>query len=233
MTKPFVLSVVIPVYQAAAVLHRLAEELHRHVPVAPGKWEAICVDDGSTDGSWEVLYALSENYPAIVPIRHPANLGQHKAIATGLARAQGEWVVVMDCDLGDNPAALPALYQKAREGHLVVRAVHPPAGKWHHQLTSRIFHRVFTLFTGIAYPAHIGNFGIYHHSAIRQMMQQPDPLGIFTIQVARANLPLTDLPVVQGKPSHPSSYSLKRRCQLAFRMVKAYRKPFIRSKTPS
>src|SRR5207237_9489251 len=80
----------------------------------------VLVDDGSPDGSWQVLRELTTIDSRVCAIRLSRNFGQHAAITAGLAASRGRWVVVMDCDLQDLPEEIPRLYAKALEGYDVV-----------------------------------------------------------------------------------------------------------------
>lgn len=94
------LSVVIPVYNERATLKQLAEKVFE-VPLAI---ELICVDDGSTDGSVEILSQLNRDYPQIKILRQPKNMGKGAALRRGIQAATGDYVVVQDADLEYDPS---------------------------------------------------------------------------------------------------------------------------------
>jgi dolichol-phosphate mannosyltransferase len=79
-------------------------------------FEIIFVDDRSPDNAWEEIELLQTLYPSVVGVRLSRNFGQHIAITAGLQTAQGEYVVVMDCDLQDSPELIPTMYAKLHEG---------------------------------------------------------------------------------------------------------------------
>jgi glycosyltransferase involved in cell wall biosynthesis len=103
------LSVIIPVYNEAATVHRIIEK----VLAVPVDKEVIAVDDGSTDGSAEELRRLASLHPEITVVLRPENRGKGAAVRAGLARATGDVVIIQDADLeydpGDYPALLAAL----------------------------------------------------------------------------------------------------------------------------
>ena len=72
----------------------------------------ICVDDGSTDGSYEVLCDLVSHYPELSPVQLRRNFGQTAAMQAGLDLAQGEYVTFLDADLQNDPADIPRLLEK-------------------------------------------------------------------------------------------------------------------------
>lgn len=116
------LSLVIPVYNEVESL----EELHRTIHIALASsaiqpWEVVYVDDGSTDGSAELLQQIASQdheYTRVVMLRR--NFGQTAAIAAGIDHAAGEIIVLMDADLQNDPADIPLLLEKINQGFDVV-----------------------------------------------------------------------------------------------------------------
>src|SRR2546421_1665007 len=117
------LSVVVPVYGCRACLVSLYERLTAAVGSLTDSYELLFVDDGTGDGSWDVLAGLAAADPAVRALRLSRNFGQDAAITAGLSRCAGRWTVVMDCDLQEPPEAIPELYTRAQEGYEVVRTI--------------------------------------------------------------------------------------------------------------
>ena len=108
MSRPDI-SVVVPLYNEAESLPELVAWIDR---VAEGhglSYEAILVDDGSSDASWEEVERLKTRYPALRGIRFARNYGKSAALYCGFAAAAGEVVVTMDADLQDSPDEIPEL----------------------------------------------------------------------------------------------------------------------------
>lgn len=99
------LSILIPVYNEAATVAATIRRVR--AAALPVPREIIVVDDGSTDGTWEILESLQESDLKLV--RHPRNLGKGHALRTALEHARGNFVVVQDADLEYDPNDLPAL----------------------------------------------------------------------------------------------------------------------------
>ncbi|MBN1419785.1 MAG: glycosyltransferase [Planctomycetes bacterium] len=110
------LSVVIPALDEAPSLAALCDELAALDRVA-GPTEWIIVDDGSTDGTAEVLRDLADRHPNLRVVRLRRTFGKAAALAAGFARAGGEWIATLDADLQDDPAEIPRLIDLlARDG---------------------------------------------------------------------------------------------------------------------
>ena len=105
------LSIIIPLYNEAQSLPDLKAWIER--ALKDFTYELIFVDDGSTDGSWEVIRGLSG--PGVRGIRFRRNYGKSAALFEGFAAAQGEIVVTMDADLQDSPEEIPEMVRMIRE----------------------------------------------------------------------------------------------------------------------
>lgn len=106
------ISIVIPVYQAEHILTELFKRIHEVMKGVTKHYEIICVEDGSRDKSWDVLKQSALHDPRIKALRFTRNFGQHNALNAGLKYAGGDYVIVMDCDLQDDPKDIPTLIGK-------------------------------------------------------------------------------------------------------------------------
>jgi len=106
------LSVVMPVYNEQATLRRVVERV-----LAVGlEIELICVDDGSTDGSGEILAELKSQYPAVHVFLQPHNMGKGAALRRGIQDATGDYVIIQDADLEYDPSDYPLLLAPLERG---------------------------------------------------------------------------------------------------------------------
>ena len=110
------LSLVIPVYNEVENLGPLLGEISAALDGQDIDYEAIFIDDGSSDGSFELLESLRENDDHIVIIRFRRNYGQTAAFAAGFDYARGRYVVTMDADRQNDPADIPKLIARIDEG---------------------------------------------------------------------------------------------------------------------
>lgn len=106
------LSVIIPVYNERATLRQVVER----VLAVPLTLEVLCVDDGSQDGSREILAGLQKQYPQVQVFLQPRNLGKGAALRRGIQEATGNFVVIQDADLEYDPSDYPILLDPLIQG---------------------------------------------------------------------------------------------------------------------
>ncbi len=133
------ISVVVPVFNSAASLGELVSRLEPLLEGLTNEFELLLVNDGSADGSWEVLQELARAHNWVRPIDLMRNYGQHNALLCGIRAARGEVVVTMDDDLQNPPEEIPRLLAKLNEGYDVVYGTpsQPQHGFWRN-LASRV-----------------------------------------------------------------------------------------------
>jgi dolichol-phosphate mannosyltransferase len=132
------LSVVIPAYNEAENVDPLVGRLQSALAGWREDWEAIFVDDGSTDSTLELLRQAQQRVPQIRIARIRRNLGQTAAIAAGFRLAQGSVIVTLDADLQNDPAEIPRLVEMLKDWDCVCGVrVHRQDGRWK-RISSRI-----------------------------------------------------------------------------------------------
>jgi polyisoprenyl-phosphate glycosyltransferase len=155
------LSAVIPVYKARDCLAELYRRLVLALePITPD-FELVLVEDGGADGSWEEIATLAGRDPRVKGVKLSRNFGQHYAITAGLDHASGDWVVVMDCDLQDQPEEIGKLYRKAQEGYDLVFARRQERNdSIYRKLSSSLFSLLYNYLGDIKVDNSIANFSI-------------------------------------------------------------------------
>jgi len=140
-----VISVVVPVHEEERTVALLFDELQAALDPLGQPWEAVFVDDGSTDGSFAALTRLHNLHDNVRVVRLRRNFGKAAALAAGFANAEGEVVVTIDADLQDDPAEIPRLLAKLDEGFDLVSG-----WKAHRRdpITRRALSRIFNWVTG-------------------------------------------------------------------------------------
>ena len=144
------LSVIVPVYREAASLEALCDRMHAALLGAGFDFELLAVCDASPDDSWARLCDLARSRPWLTGIRLPRNVGQHRAIFTGMQLARGSRLAVLDADLQDPPELLPSMLARLDQlGVDAVLARHP--GRYQSALrmmSSRLFKRLRAWLSG-------------------------------------------------------------------------------------
>jgi glycosyltransferase involved in cell wall biosynthesis len=145
-----VISVVVPVHNEERSVGLLYEELQASLDPLDEPWEAVFVDDGSTDGSFGALTRLHAAAPNVRVVRLRRNFGKSAALAAGFAVAEGDTVVTIDGDLQDDPAEIPRLLAKLDEGFDLVSGWKTKRrDPWRRRLLSRIFNAVTSRVSGL------------------------------------------------------------------------------------
>ncbi|MFO7949988.1 MAG: glycosyltransferase family 2 protein [Candidatus Fermentibacteraceae bacterium] len=161
-------TVVVPAYNEARSLPELLAETGEALEGIP--WEAVVVDDGSTDSTWNVLLDLKGEYP-LTALRLGRNQGKAAALAAGFSRARGRYVATLDADLQDDPAEIPAMIELMEEQGLDLvsgwkRKRHDPVTK---TLPSKLFNLTVRLTTGIRLHDFNCGLKVYRRAAAKSL----------------------------------------------------------------
>jgi glycosyltransferase involved in cell wall biosynthesis len=145
-----VISVVVPVYNEERSVALLYDELRSALDQLGTAWEAIFVDDGSTDGTFAALTRLHNTADNVRVVRLRRNFGKAAALRAGFDQAHGETVVTIDGDLQDDPAEIPRLLAKLDEGFDLVSGWKTRRrDRFSRRVLSKIFNRVTGAFSGV------------------------------------------------------------------------------------
>lgn len=216
--KKVVLSIVSPVYMAVNIIPELVRQIEINVKSITDDYEIILVDDSSPDNSWAVISQMCTQNKKIKGLSLSRNFGQHYAITAGLSYSQGDWVVVMDCDLQDQPDEIPNLYAKAQEGYDIVFAQRiDRKDTFFKKLSSTLFHTFYVFICGsIEADKSIANFGIYSKRVIKEYNKMPEVYRSFGSLVNYLGFKKTKLPVRHASRAEGySSYSLVKLLRLS------------------
>ena len=215
------ISIVSPVYRAEKILPVLVSEINLVMERIGEDYEIILVDDRSPDNSWEVMKVLSSQNSKIKSIRLSRNFGQHSAIFAGLTKTKGDWVVVMDCDMQDQPKEIAKLYKKALEGYdIVLGQRENRKDKFLKKLTSKLFYKVFNYLSGANFDNNVANFGIYHQKTIKSILDMGDYVKFFSLFINWIGFKSVSIPIEHGEREEgKSTYSVGRLFKQAFNVI--------------
>jgi dolichol-phosphate mannosyltransferase len=161
-------SVIAPIYNEKENL----SELHRRISDVMEKtrkpWELILVDDGSTDGSTDMIHELAQKDKHVRPVIFARNFGHQIAITAGWDYARGDAVVVIDADLQDPPELILEMAEKWREGYEVVYAVRAEreGESWFKLWTASLFYRLIFRITDVKIPLDTGDFRLMDRKVV-------------------------------------------------------------------
>ncbi|HTM32253.1 MAG TPA: glycosyltransferase family 2 protein [Vicinamibacterales bacterium] len=218
------LAVVIPVYQAEQTLDALVAELVPALSAVTADYEIWMVEDGSTDASWAGVGRLAAANPRVRGLRLIRNFGEHVALTAGLDRVNADYVVIMACDLQDDPAAIARMIDEARRGAdlvLVRRLKRQDA--WLKRQLARAFYAVISLLFHIDYDYRVGNFrlltrrGVEYFRLHRERMRNVNAI-MALMGLRTAFVDVTHRPRRHGR----STYTLARSARMAASVIVGY-----------
>jgi polyisoprenyl-phosphate glycosyltransferase len=218
------LSIVSPVYRCAGCLEDLVERISASLAGYGQSFEIILVDDGSPDDAWARIRELAERHPAVRGIRLSRNFGQHYAIAAGIEHADGDRVVVMDCDLQDPPEEIPKLLALSDQGYDAVFARRlSRQDSAFKRFTSWAFYRLLTYLTDVEQDHTTANFGVFTRKAIATVNRMPEFDRCFPLMVKWTGFRMATVDVVHAeRKDGRSSYDLRRMLRLALNIILSY-----------
>jgi glycosyltransferase involved in cell wall biosynthesis len=164
------LSVVIPTFNERDSLEHLHEEIAAVAREHELALQIIFVDDGSTDGSWEVIRALAESRSGVEGIRFRRNFGKAAALAAGIGAAQGRSLLTLDADLQDDPAEIPRFLKALDDGLDVVSGwKQHRQDPWHKVLPSKVFNFLVNWMMGLHLHDHNCGMKLYRAELFREI----------------------------------------------------------------
>lgn len=215
------ISVVIPVYGCRGALPQLYERLTNTLTSITDDYEIILVNDACPQNSWEDIALLCEQDYKVKGINLSRNFGQIKAITAGLDYSQGEYVVVMDCDLQDRPEGIIDLYNKVQEGYDVVFARRKNRkDNFITQFFSRAFYKFYNYFSDGNYDASICNFNISRRIVIDNYCRMREQNRAFTIFLKWLGFHSVVIDIEHDKRAEgKSSYNIKKKVKMAVSFI--------------
>ncbi|SEI02454.1 dolichol-phosphate mannosyltransferase [Halobacillus karajensis] len=211
------ISVVVPVYGCRTCLDELCSRITRTIESIPSDYEILLINDHSPDQAWDKIQKICEENPQVRGFDLSRNFGQHHAITAGLDHTKGDWVVVMDCDLQDQPEEIKRLYEKAQEGYEVVfGAREVRKDRVFKRLSSKLFYKVYDYLTDRTSDYTIANFSICSSGVIESFRDMREQNRLFPLFIKWMGYKSTTIPVEHASRSEgKSSYNLKKMISLA------------------
>jgi polyisoprenyl-phosphate glycosyltransferase len=172
MSNP-VISIIAPIFNESGNILELHRRVTQTMDATGDQWELLFVDDGSTDGSTDMIRHLAQDDPHVRPVIFARNFGHQIAVTAGMDYSRGEAVVIIDSDLQDPPEVIPDLISKWREGFEVVYAVRAEreGETWFKLFTAKLFYRLIYKITDVDIPLDTGDFRLLDRKVVNVLNQ--------------------------------------------------------------
>lgn len=166
-------SIVAPIFNERENISELHRRITEVMDSTNEPWELILVDDGSTDGSTEMIREIAQQDKRVRPIIFARNFGHQIAITAGWDYARGDAVVIIDADLQDPPELILEMAKKWREGNEVVFAVRAEreGESWFKLWTASLFYRIIYRITDVKIPLDTGDFRLMDRKVVDVLKQ--------------------------------------------------------------
>jgi dolichol-phosphate mannosyltransferase len=173
--KPLV-SVVVPCFNEAEGIEACYTRLSGVLGRLGEPYEIVFVDDGSTDGTGDLLLELEAGDSHVVVLRLSRNFGHQAAVSAGLEAVTGDATVIIDADLQDPPELIPEMLGLWRQGYQVVYGIRQTrAGETRFKLlTARLFYVVINRLSDVPIPLDTGDFRLLDHTAVEALCRMPE-----------------------------------------------------------
>jgi dolichol-phosphate mannosyltransferase len=166
-------SIIAPIYNELENIPELYRRVSEVMNSTNEPWELILVDDGSTDGSSEVIRNLAKEDVCVRSVIFARTFGHQIAITAGWDYARGDAVVIIDADLQDPPELILEMAKKWKEGYEVVYAVRKEreGESWFKLFTASLFYRLIYRITDVKIPLDTGDFRLMDRKVVDVLKQ--------------------------------------------------------------
>ena len=216
-------SVILPIYNEAAVVRELHSRLTKVLQELGKTYELVFVDDGSRDDSFAKLQELYKADPHVRVLQFSRNFGHHIAMTAGMDAVRGEVIVMMDSDLQDQPEEIPAMFAKLEEGFDVVYGIRMNK---QHSLVKRVNSALFVWVMRRVvrgFEPNSGIFRIVRRRVIDAVKQCRETNRLIIGLLSWAGFRQTGIPVQHGKRfAGETKYTLRKQVRLAVTSILAF-----------
>ena len=215
--RPLALSVVVPCFNEQATLPALHRRVSDACRACVGQsYELVLVNDGSGDGTWDLLTGLAGSDSHVVAVNLSRNYGHQLALSAGLQLSRGERIFILDCDLQDPPELLGRMMARMDEGCDVIygQRIRREGETAFKKASAHIFYRLLRRLTDVDIPADTGDFRLMSRRAVDQLNAMPEQhrfiRGMVSwIGLRQEALPYERAPRFAGETKYPLSKMIR------------------------
>jgi dolichol-phosphate mannosyltransferase len=221
VSKKVNLSIVIPIYGCKTNIIELYIRLEKVLNKISPSFEIIFINDASPDGSWEIIVDIAQRDKRLIGINLSRNFGQHYAIKAGLDNCNGDYIIVMDCDLQDRPEEIEKFYNKAIEGYDVVLGMRKGRkDNFFKRNTSKLFFIAYNYLTEVKIEPGIGNFALYSRKVINEYNKIRERNQALILFAGWLGFNSTTIEIEHSERKHgKSSYNINKLLNLAINNI--------------
>lgn len=220
MDTPPTLSVVVPMFNEEAAIPALVARLRPVLDRHALRYEVVAVDDGSVDGTAQLLAQETRRWRQLRVVRLRRNSGHQAALTAGLQLARGDWVVSIDADLQDPPETIVDMLRVARErGVDVVYGVRADRSTdtLFKRCTADVYYRLMRRLVGADVPAHAGDFRLLSREVVEVLRRLPERAPVYRLLVPSLGFPGAEVRYVrEQRVAGRTKYPLRRMAALAW-----------------
>ena len=168
--KP-IFSIIAPIFNEKGCFDELYRRVSEVMNTTGEEWEFIMVDDGSSDGSTDLIRNLAQKDSKVRPVIFARNFGHQIAVTAGLDYSRGDAAIIIDADLQDPPEVILELIEKWREGYEVVYALRTEreGETWFKKTTASMFYKIIYRITDVKIPMNTGDFRLLDRKVVNIM----------------------------------------------------------------
>lgn len=215
------LSIIIPVYNNSGTLIELIEQVDAACKLVSDDFEIILIDDGSRDESWNLISSLKVK--SVNGLRLSRNFGQQSALKAGFSEARGQYIIMMDADLEENPSVIPDIVAELRSGFDICYTAYPDTMKKNGRRTSRLFHRLVSVIAKNDNTPNIATMRGFKRGVLDGILRHGERRPVYGPLIVGLGFTSTtldvDMPETKGKES---SYNFRKRVSLAMDYLIGY-----------
>lgn len=216
------LSIVAPVFQNEERIEEFSTSLIAVCEQLAVEYEVILVNDGSSDNSWGKMRELATRLPNLRAVNLSRNFGQHKAVMAGLSRVRGQWIVILDSDLEEDPRHIPSLLALSTSTGLPVQIIRSGMVErsWYYRMLRELFYRMLNKLSDISYNPNVSNYGCYPRELIEQVKASRTAYPFIPSLIKRFGRKIEFIEVDQSSSSRSqTTYTPKKLLAHAFNIV--------------